>query len=118
MSGSDVDEPIVVVEYDDQWPVLFHSERNRVLGVLGEAATSIEHFGSTAVPGMAGKPVVDLLVGVRSLEIALKYIPRLEGLGYENFGEIFVPGRIYLRHRGPSYFNIAITVEGGPFWST
>lgn len=118
MTTSDVDEAIVIVEYNADWPSLFRSEQDRVKKALDGVATTIEHFGSTAVPGMAGKPIVDLLVGVRDLCAASERVPALEALGYENFGEIFVPGRIYLRRRAHTSYNIAMTVEGGKFWST
>jgi GrpB-like predicted nucleotidyltransferase (UPF0157 family) len=112
----DIDEPITLVAYDPDWPALFDEERRRITPAFGGLATRIEHFGSTAVAGMAGKPIVDLLVGVRDLALASSRIPALEALGYENFGEIFIPGRVYLRRRGPRDFNIAMTVDGGPFW--
>lgn len=113
----DIDEPITITEHDPSWPSLFESERERVHEALGEVVTRIEHFGSTAVPGMAGKPVVDLLVGVTDLALASERVRVLEELGYENFGEVFFPGRIYLRRRGPIHFNVAMTVEGSPFWA-
>ena len=106
MRSSDVDEPITVVDYDGAWPALFEQERRRVQSALGDVVTRVEHFGSTAVPGMAGKPIGDLLVGVRALQAASAHIPALEALGYENFGEIFILGRVYLRRRGPLNFNI------------
>jgi GrpB-like predicted nucleotidyltransferase (UPF0157 family) len=116
--STDVDEPIVIVDYDSAWPSLFDTERARIQAALRKVATRIEHFGSTAVPGMAGKPIVDLLVGIEDLSSAKKHVPSLEALGYQNFGEIFVQGRVYLRRRGPPHFNVAMTVEGGPFWQT
>jgi GrpB-like predicted nucleotidyltransferase (UPF0157 family) len=112
-----VDEPITIRDYDPAWPSLFLSERVRVQRALGEVASRIEHFGSTAVPGMAGKPIVDLLVGVADLRSASQRLFPLDTLGYENFGEIFIPGRVYLRRRGPPHFNLAVTEVGGPFWS-
>lgn len=114
----DIDEPIVIVDYDPQWPLLFLGERERVSAALGAVVFAIEHFGSTAVPGMAGKPIVDLLVGVADLGVAAECVSALEDLGYENFGEIFVPGRLYLRRRGPPHFNVALTAAGGEFWNT
>jgi GrpB-like predicted nucleotidyltransferase (UPF0157 family) len=114
----DIDEPIVIVPYDPSWPALFDEERRRITPALGDIVTGVEHFGSTAVPGMAGKPIVDLLVGVADLALASSRIAGLERLGYENFGEIFIPGRIYLRRRGACPFNIAMTLEGGAFWDS
>ena len=56
---ANVDEPIVISDYDPIWLTLFTEEQRRVQTALGEIVTRIEHFGSTAVPGMAGKPIVD-----------------------------------------------------------
>ena len=89
-----------MTDYDPAWPNIFVTERGRIQTALGEVATRVEHFGSTAVPRMAGKPIVDVMVGVRDLTSASDSIRVLEALGYENFGEIFIPGRIYLRRRG------------------
>ena len=57
-------EPIEVVDYDPAWPRWFEQERERLLRVLGERAVSVEHIGSTAVPGLTAKPVIDILVSV------------------------------------------------------
>ena len=113
-----IDEPIDIVDYDPAWPALFAEERQRLRACLGGRIGRIEHFGSTAVPAMAGKPVVDLLVGVSKLPVPAPWIESLQAMGYENFGEVFIPGRWYLRNRGPPHFNIAVTVEGGEFWRT
>jgi GrpB-like predicted nucleotidyltransferase (UPF0157 family) len=111
---SEVDENITIVDYDCGWPQLFDLERRRLLGALGDAVTAVEHFGSTAVPGMAAKPIVDLLVGVR--EFASVELAPLETLGYENFGAIFIAERLYLRRRGPPHFNVAVAVQDSGFW--
>ncbi|MGY4313878.1 GrpB family protein [Bradyrhizobium sp. JR3.5] len=59
---------IVISDYDPNWPALFAQERKRIEQALGAFALAIEHVGSTAVPGLPSKPIIDLLVGVRSLE--------------------------------------------------
>jgi GrpB-like predicted nucleotidyltransferase (UPF0157 family) len=82
-----VREEIAVVYYDPRWPEAFLAERDRLraclpAGLLGR----IEHFGSTAVPGLAAKPVVDMLVEVTSLTAARERIaPILEAQGYDYF---------------------------------
>ena len=64
-----VKEEVVVVPYDPRWPELFEQERLHLLSCLPEELIGrIEHFGSTAVPGRAAKPIVDMLVEVTSLE--------------------------------------------------
>ncbi|WNG32618.1 GrpB family protein [Archangium violaceum] len=105
MKTPEVDEPITLVEPDPQWPALYASEAERVRGVLGAVVTRIEHVGSTAVPGLVGKPIVDLLVGVRSLDEGKTAAPRLVALGYEDFGEVLALSaeagatRLQCRHR-------------------
>ena len=76
-------EPIVIVDYDDEWPRAFEAERAVVADAVHDwIVGGIEHVGSTAVVGMPAKPVVDILVGVRSLAASRGAIPRLEAIGY------------------------------------
>jgi GrpB-like predicted nucleotidyltransferase (UPF0157 family) len=73
---------IEVRDYDPRWPVLFDEECERLRGVFGPTVT-IEHMGSTSVPGLAAKPNIDLLVGVQSLTEAKSiYLGSLLALGY------------------------------------
>jgi GrpB-like predicted nucleotidyltransferase (UPF0157 family) len=58
----------VVVEYDPAWPDRFAEQRDAILAVAGEHVLAIEHFGSTSVPGLAAKPVIDIVVAVRALD--------------------------------------------------
>ena len=69
---------IVIADYDPAWPARFELERARIAAELGERALRIEHIGSTSVPGLAAKPIVDILVEVASLEHAAS----LERAGY------------------------------------
>lgn len=82
-----VREDIAIVPYDPEWPRLFIEEKEYLLEFLPrELIGRIEHFGSTAVPGLAAKPIVDMLVEVTSLEEARRRIvPILESLGYDYF---------------------------------
>ena len=82
-----VGEEIDVVPYDPAWPKLFEQERRHLLSCLPAGLIGrVEHFGSTAVPGLAAKPVVDILVEVTSLEKTREQIaPLLEGQGYDYF---------------------------------
>jgi GrpB-like predicted nucleotidyltransferase (UPF0157 family) len=74
--------PIVIADYDPSWPARFEAERERVQGALGPAALRIEHIGSTSVPGLAAKPIIDLLVEVADVEDEAAFVPALEGVGY------------------------------------
>lgn len=73
---------IVIADYDPGWPTRFERERDRVRTALGGSALAIEHIGSTAVPGLAAKPIVDLMVTVEDPE-SDTIITALERAGYE-----------------------------------
>ena len=80
-----VQDEVVVVPYDPKWPSLFLQEKEHLLSCLPrELIGRIEHFGSTAVPGLASKPIIDMLVEVTDLEATRRQIvPILESQGYE-----------------------------------
>jgi GrpB-like predicted nucleotidyltransferase (UPF0157 family) len=82
-----VREKISIVPYDPNWPALFQQEKEHLLGCLPkELIRRIEHFGSTAVPGLWAKPIIDILVEVASLEQTKeKIVPVLVSQGYEYF---------------------------------
>src|SRR3954471_5341405 len=73
---------IAIVPYDPAWPREFERERDRLEAGLGATALRIEHNGSTAVPGLAAKPVIDIQISVAHLQPADAYAPSLERLGY------------------------------------
>jgi GrpB-like predicted nucleotidyltransferase (UPF0157 family) len=73
---------IVIVDYDPAWPGRFESERDRVQRALGDAALRIEHIGSTAVPGLAAKPIIDLVVTVEDPNDESIVAP-MQDAGYE-----------------------------------
>jgi len=74
---------IVIAEYDPSWPARYELERRRVRHALGASALRIEHIGSTAVPGLAAKPILDLLVTVTDPENESVSVTALEAVGYE-----------------------------------
>lgn len=92
-----VPRPVVIVPYQTDWPLLFEQEATRVRAVLGENLVSLEHIGSTSVPGLAAKPIIDMLAGLRSLDDTPKFAPALINLGYRYFPEheIEMPERRY-----------------------
>jgi len=74
--------PITLAEYDPEWPGLFVREADRVRAVLGDVAVLIEHVGSTSVPGLAAKPIIDMLLVVPNSADESSYVPPLEAAGY------------------------------------
>lgn len=93
------EDPIVVVPYDPRWPRLFEGERASIERAIGAWVEEIEHIGSTAVPGLAAKPIIDIMVGVKSLEASPILVERLTGIGYEYVPELerMLPSRRYFR---------------------
>jgi GrpB-like predicted nucleotidyltransferase (UPF0157 family) len=74
--------PITLAEYNPSWPALFAREAARIRAVLGDAAVRVEHVGSTSVPGLAAKPVIDILLAVPDSAGEQAYAPALEAAGY------------------------------------
>lgn len=94
--------PVAIVDYDPRWPTLYEEERDRILAVVGSLIIAIEHIGSTAVPGLGGKPIIDIMPAVGSLADAEQCVEPLEGIGYEYVPEYnkLIPERRYF-HKGP-----------------
>lgn len=74
---------VELVEHDPAWPSRFAGHARRIREVLGTTARRVEHVGSTAVPGLAAKPVIDILLVVDDPADEASYLPALEGSGYE-----------------------------------
>ena len=77
-----LNRPIRLVEYDPEWPRLFQREADRIRRALGERALLVEHTGSTSVPGLAAKPIVDILLVVPDSSDEPSYVPAMEAAGY------------------------------------
>ena len=71
-------DAVAVVEYDPRWPARFNDERVRLAGAFGDDAVLIEHIGSTAVPGLAAKPIIDILVAARRFPLRAALITAME----------------------------------------
>lgn len=93
---------VEVVEYDPAWPGLFEREAARVRGALGSAVLGLEHVGSTSVPGLAAKPLVDVLLVVPDSDDEDAYVPALVQAGY------------YLRLREPGWYRHRLLKDSDP----
>jgi GrpB-like predicted nucleotidyltransferase (UPF0157 family) len=111
--GAGGDDPISVVPYDDTWPEVFAVWRDRLTGALGSTAVSIEHVGSTAVPGLAAKPVIDIQVAVREVENEITYVPGIESLALSLRAR--EPGHRYFRQQAgePRLAQVHVCGAGG-----
>ena len=76
------DPAVRIVDYDPAWPEMAAAEIDRIAAAVGEGAVRIDHVGSTAVPGLAAKPIVDLQLSVADIDDRSIYMGPLEGLGY------------------------------------
>ena len=73
---------IEVVSYDPGWPAAFDAEANRLRATLGTLALRIDHNGSTSIPGLSAKPIIDIQVSVAALQPIATYRERLQAIGY------------------------------------
>jgi GrpB-like predicted nucleotidyltransferase (UPF0157 family) len=89
-----------VVDYDPHWPKVFAALKQILVDKLGEVAVAIEHAGSTSVPGLAAKPIIDLHVVIATREDLPEAIRLLRELGYEHEGPGDIPGREQFRREG------------------
>ena len=91
---------ITVLDYDPKWPLEYEKERDYIAEILNDNCICIYHIGSTAVPGLAAKPVIDIMAVVRSLEKTDDAAGKFSAIGYEYLGEFGIAGRRYLRKGG------------------
>ena len=91
---------IVVVDHDPQWANEFEKESEKLQQILGDILNNIHHIGSTAVPGLMAKPIIDILLDVKDLGQLDAKSESFEELEYEVMGEYGIPGRRYFRKGG------------------
>ncbi|MGH2399703.1 MAG: DUF4127 family protein, partial [bacterium] len=111
----------VVVDYDPQWPRMFEEDKEAIQQALGPLVHEIEHVGSTSVPGLAAKPIIDIMLGVKIDDLD-RIIEPLRGIGYEYNPdwEISMPHRRYfrrLRADGTNTHHLHAVPHGGVFWT-
>jgi GrpB-like predicted nucleotidyltransferase (UPF0157 family) len=113
---------IVIVDYDPRWPGMYEDERARILDAIGPLVAAIEHVGSTSVPGLAAKPVIDIMVGVSTLADANRCIEPIVNLGYHYVPEYEdeIPERRYfkkLRVDGTHTHHLHMVEISSQFWA-
>jgi GrpB-like predicted nucleotidyltransferase (UPF0157 family) len=75
-------QPIEIHDYDPDWPLLYKREKERIRSILGDRVLRIEHVGSTSVPGLPAKPVIDIALEIEASAVENAYVPALEAAGY------------------------------------
>lgn len=86
---------VVLAEYDPAWPRRYEGWRDRILAACGDLIAEIHHIGSTAVPGLLAKPVIDIMPGLAQFEDGFALVEPLQALGFDSRGEFGIAGRHY-----------------------
>ena len=111
--------PLIITSYNPSWPTMFREEQRLLMSVLPEHF-EVEHIGSTAVPGLSAKPILDVMIGAPSLPAIDAVIPALEELGYEYLpqNEATIPDRRFLAKPlvRPRHFHVHAVALDGRFW--
>jgi GrpB-like predicted nucleotidyltransferase (UPF0157 family) len=99
-----VPPPIAVrlVPHDPRWAERANAEARRLVAIMGDSIVRVHHIGSTAIPGIAARPILDLLTEVRDLAVFDQAARVLRRTGHEGWGELGIPGRRYLTRDDPA----------------
>ena len=115
-----INEDVQLHEYDEAWPGLYEIERQRLIALLPQVFKDIQHIGSTSIRGLAAKPIIDILAGVESMEIAESMGSVLCTSGYTTsaeFNQSLVDRKWYMRWaNGHRTHHLHVVVHEGPAW--
>jgi GrpB-like predicted nucleotidyltransferase (UPF0157 family) len=109
----DIHAPVELIEYQELWPEMFAREREQILQALQGKILDVEHIGSTAIPGMPAKPIIDILIIIEDLQNAKFCIQPLRGLGYAFIDYPQNTDRLFFRKGTPRSHHIHIVERGG-----
>ena len=108
---------VTLAPYDPAWVDMFAAERARILDALGDSLPlAIEHVGSTSIPGLVAKPVLDMLAGYPAGASLDAYVEALARMGWVHRGENGIPGREFFRRGDPRAYHLHMAVRHGAFW--
>jgi GrpB-like predicted nucleotidyltransferase (UPF0157 family) len=105
-----------LVPYDSTWPLEFAAEAERIERACAGLPLELEHIGSTAVPGLAAKPVIDILAGRPGNVSGERFVAAFRQLGYEHKGAYGIPGRNYFRRGSPRTHHVHLVSRSSEFW--
>jgi GrpB-like predicted nucleotidyltransferase (UPF0157 family)/GNAT superfamily N-acetyltransferase len=111
MSANKLSKHIVVLPYNPEWPKIFVAEAQKIKKALGDNCIAVHHVGSTSVPGLSAKPVIDMIVIIKDPE---KVIQQLESLGFKSKGEYNIPMRLYFNRSEGIDANLHVYEDGHP----
>jgi len=111
------DDRVEIAPYDPDWPARFDREKVLIQGALGDMAVEVHHIGSTAVPGLAAKPVIDIMVAVESLEDQGILEDGLCPLGYVNVPHEDDRNRLFFRKGTPREYHVhVVRLNSWTYW--
>lgn len=105
-----------LADSNPEWAASFAAEKERLEGAIGQWAVGIEHFGSTAIPGIKAKPILDILVGLRRFEDGVQLVGPLTALGYQYLGTEKVPEHHLFALGEPTRHHLHAVEHGGSRW--
>lgn len=115
-----IDEPVGLVEYDPAWPARFDAERGRLWERFPVELIDVQHIGSTAIPGMPAKPIIDVMAGVASMAVADALFEPILDHGYVTsveFNAGLTDRRWFMRHaNGRRTHHLHVVVHDGDLW--
>ena len=107
-----------VVPYDPAWSKKYADEARRVRSAIGPMINDIQHIGSTAIPGMAAKPIIDIAVAVADTAVVESLVPALAALGYQYRGLLFgIEGPHFFRKGDPREYFLHVFEGGSDLWA-
>lgn len=107
---------VVLVPHDPDWARAYGEEEKRIKGALGGLALDVQHCGSTAIPGIRAKPILDVVVGVERLPLGRECVGPLRRIGYEYLGEELVPDEHFFGKGAPRTHHLHLVEWRGPSW--
>ena len=110
------DGQVCLVAYDRRWSKLFSNEEKVLRGLFEKSLVDIQHIGSTALPGISAKPVIDIAVALKSFARFDSIIRKIEAMGYESKGEFGLTGRQFFTKGDPTMFHVHVVEWPSPHW--
>ncbi|MEO8287786.1 MAG: GrpB family protein [Chloroflexota bacterium] len=107
---------IIIEEYNSDWPEKYRKEMADIVQAIGPYIATIEHVGSTSVPGLAAKPIIDIGIDLNTYPLPEEAIAAIEALGYEHMGELGIPERHYFRKGVPRSHQVHSYSPGNVEW--
>lgn len=107
---------VVIEDYNPDWPNQYEQERNAIVAAIGPWIADIQHAGSTSVPGLAAKPVIDICIDLNTYPLPAEAIEAMQALGYEYRGEYGIAGREYFNKKSPRRYHVHAYSPGNPEW--